>query len=125
MTTETRTPMIPRLLCGVFAVAMAGPCFGQPPAKASRTKSRTVARQGSSSTTANSSRPVMKATKSAGYRSDGLSYGNVDHSGSSGYCGYGPGSQYFVGNGGLRLDLSNGIGLWDPCNAWGPHYGCW
>jgi len=31
-------------------------------------------------------------------------------------CPCGPGSQHLVGNGGLRLDLSNGIGLCDPCN---------
>jgi hypothetical protein len=114
--------MISRLLCGVVAVAMAGPCLGQESPKAPRPVSQTDVKQYSPSTTPNSRPPIVGIPSGSVYR-NGYPNGSCCTT-----CG--PGTQYLARDCGCPLDLSHGIGLWDPCNAWCPHpgpnccYGC-
>ncbi|HVJ66648.1 MAG TPA: PDZ domain-containing protein [Caulifigura sp.] len=212
--------MISRFLCGVVAVAMAGPCFGQTPMKASRAAGARPAELESFGVTVAENLQVTRvepgsAADEMGLKEgdairdlNGLGFGNPEqfaralsavpaqrvvrvvvsrhgspvrltgrvdqgavgiagvrtvsqtvvkqeypavsnnppsivkgmgcsgcgNCGSScgsgcsscGPYGYGPGTQWMT-CGPVGLDLSNGIGLWDPCNAWGPHpcTTCW
>lgn len=215
MTTETRTPMFSRFLCGVLAVAIAGPCFGQASltssrpvserpavlgafgltvaenlhvtgvkpgsaademglkegdairdmnglglggpdefgralgavptgqpiriavsrngsqlrlagrmdratveAAAVRPVSQTVVKQDYPAATSNSPPQIVKGMSCSGCSNYGSSYASSYCT--CGPCGYGPGTQYLARDCALRLDLSNGIGMCDPCNAWGP-----
>lgn len=88
-----------------------------------RTVSQTVAKAEPSSTATYNPQPIVVGTRCTGCSNYGSSCGRG--CASCGPYGYGPGTQYLNCNcGGPRLDLSYGIGLWDPCNAWGPHPGC-
>ena len=100
--------MISRLLCGVVAVAMAGPCLGQEPPKAPRTASQDLVKQYSPPAVPKSPPPVVGFAPGSGFKNG---YPNGSHCTT---CG--PGTQYLGCGCAVRLDLSNGIGLWDPCN---------
>jgi len=114
--------MIPRLLCGVLAMAVAGPCSGQEPPITSPPASQAVVSSDRLPLTPSGPQPVVGVPRGTAYTNRGSS-GN--------YCTCcGPGTQYMATDCCLRLDLSNGIGLCDPCNRWRPHpapsccYGC-
>jgi hypothetical protein len=108
--------MMTRMLCGLFAVAMAGPCLAQAPSKASRPVAQTTVKQGSSYTAPAAPQPMASSPTTprvGNCRSCGNGYNPC--------YPYGPGTQYMNLGCSLRLDLSNGIGLCDPCNCMGPH----
>jgi hypothetical protein len=114
--------MISRVLCGALAVVMAGPCLGEAPPKASRTVSQTVANQYSPPATLSTRPPVVGLAPGSAYR-NGYPNGSCCTTN-------GPGTQYLGCGCSVRLDLSNGIGLWDPCNNVGcstcrAGRGCW
>ena len=114
--------MISRILCAVLALATAAPCLAETPPKASQTVSQTEVKQYSPSTTPNRTQPVVGFGKGTGFRNG---YPNGSH-----YTCCGPGTQYLARDCCLHLDLSQGAGLWDPCNYVGcsscrTSCGCW
>jgi hypothetical protein len=111
--------MFPRFLCGAFAVAMAGPCLAQdPPNAADLVPQPAITPYSTVTSTAPYKRPVVVGlARGSGYRNR---YGSGNY-----LTCCGPGTQYMAQDCPLHLDLSNGIGLWDPANCWGPHPSCW
>ena len=104
-----------RILCGVFTVALAGQCLAEAPAKAARPVSQDLVKEYSPSANPNRRSPVAGLTPGAGYR-------NGYPNGSCCTC-CGPGTQYLGCGCSVQLDLSNGVGLCDPCTR--SYCGCY